>query len=168
MDELTALHDAMTQTLTPCFPEVINLQAFPDLRDGFDLPALFFGLTGFTPGEDRGTGKTTLKCAFQAAILTDPLEPHSELQAMWLAARLASKLRGQYWDLEFVQPAEGITAEADNSNPDLVAFTAWGVKWTQDVDVGDEAEWPWPDTVSTPVGVLKPGQVEVDVELEQP
>lgn len=142
-NELAELHDAITSTLQVAMPDVVHVEAFPDLQARFNVPALFFGLTEFRPGPDTGTGKTAVHGKFSALILIDAVHQHAPLQCMWIATRLATVLRGQYWGLDFVDCAENVQAEP-TSNPQLEAFVVWNVSWTQVFHLG-EAEWPWPD-----------------------
>lgn len=144
MNELKTLHEAMTATLKAGLPEVVTVEAYPEIDNEFGLPAVFFGLSGFHPGTDTGTGKTALNGTFQAIILVDPVKPHASLQASWLAAKLSMLLHAQYWDLDFVEGAEGIEAKPDDSSPELASFLVWVVQWTQVLHVGLE-QWPWPD-----------------------
>ena len=144
MNELKELHDAMTSTIRAGLPAVVRVEAFPDLEKGFDLPALFFGLTEFRVADDSGTGQTILDGRFQACILVDPLQDDAEIKAGWIAAKLAQVLRGQYWGVDFVESTENVVAQPDDSSPELASFIVWVVQWTQKIHVGD-LEWPWPD-----------------------
>lgn len=143
-NELAALHDAISATIKDAMPELVKVEAFPDLESGFDVPAVFFGLTEFKPGPDTGTGKTAIHGTFQALVLVDSILPHAALQCMWIATRLATVLRGQYWGLEFTDCAEDAHAEP-TALPELESCVVWGVRWSQVFHVGDEAEWPWPE-----------------------
>ena len=142
-NELAELHGAIARTIQAEMPDVVHVEAFPDLEARFRVPALFFGLTEFRPGPDTGTGKTAVHGKFNALILVDSVRKHAPLQSMWIATRLATLLRGQYWDLEFVDCAEDVHAEP-TSNPQLEQFVVWSVSWTQVFHIG-ECEWPWPD-----------------------
>jgi hypothetical protein len=155
----------MTQTIKAALPEKVVVDAFPDLHDGFNLPAVFFGMTGFVPGPDNGTGLSCIRGKFQAVILVDPNLPYASLAAMWLGMRLVTLLRAQYWDLDFVDAVQDVLGEPDNTNPALAAFEVWGVSWTQDFYVGNLAEWPFPEIVPVPVDPL-PGPAEVETEVE--
>lgn len=143
-NELATLHDAITATIKAALPELVRVEAFPDLENGFDAPAVFFGLTEFKPGPDKGTGKTAIQGTFQALILVDSILPHAALQCMWIATRLATVLRGQYWGLDFVDCAENAHAEPTEL-PELESCVVWSVRWSQDFHVGDDTQWPWPD-----------------------
>jgi hypothetical protein len=169
--ELEALHDAITLTLKACMPDVLHIEAFPDLENNFKVPALFFGLTEFRPGVDTGTGKTAIRGKFQAVILVDSVLKHAPLHGMWLATRLASVLRGQYWGLDFTEESDNVHAEPDGSNPELAAFVVWTVQWTQTFHIGDVTEWPfpWPDNEPPPIEA-EPGigVAEVIVEVDRP
>jgi hypothetical protein len=142
-NELEQLHDAITRTIKAGMPDVLHVEAFPDLEARFRVPALFFGLTEFKPGQDTGTGKTAIHGKFQALVLVDSTHSHAPLQCMWIATRLATLLRGQYWDLDFTEDARDVHAEP-TSHPQLESCMVWGVSWTQVFHVG-EAEWPWAD-----------------------
>lgn len=143
-NELEQLHDAIACTIKAGMPDLLHVEAFPDLERRFRVPALFFGLTEFKPGIDTGTGKTAVNGRFQALVLVNSVNPHAPLQCMWIATRLATLLRGQYWDLDFTEEPEGVHAEP-TAHPQLEAFVVWSVSWTQVFHVGDEAPWPWPE-----------------------
>lgn len=144
MNELKTLHEVMTAKIKEALPAAAHVEAFPDLDKEFLLPAVFFGLTEFRVDDDDGTGKTILEGRFQACILVDSVLADAVLMAGWLAAQLAKLLRSQYWDLDFVEGTENVSAEPDNSSPELASFMVWVVQWTQKIHVGD-LEWPWPD-----------------------
>jgi len=145
MSELTTLHDAIEATLREQMPKVVHVEAFPDLENLFDLPAIYFALTDITLGEDRGEGKTGIKGLFQACILVDPERPRAPLQAAILAAQLTAVLKDQYWGVEFIMtPPEDIRAQPDGSAPELARFVVWVVEWTQSFEVG-EVQWPFDD-----------------------
>ena len=156
MNELKELHDAMTTAISAAMPSVVRVEAFPDLEKGFDLPAVFFGLTEFRVAADNGTGQTILEGHFQACILVDPLQDDAEIKAGWIAAKLAQVLRGQYWGLDFVESPEDVVAQPDNSSPELASFIVWGVQWTQKIYVGG-LEWPWADEPPGTLGVSVEG-----------
>jgi hypothetical protein len=158
-DALALLHDRITETLLAKLPGVVHVEAYPDLEKVVTVPAVFFGMPEFAPGPDSGTGKTAIHGKFQALILVDATDPHAPVQGMWLAARMASLLRGQYWELDYVEETKDVMAALDNSNPALEQFVTWGVSWSQDFHVGDNAEWPWPDLKPTPFGPESPEAV---------
>lgn len=148
MSELKTLHDAMTATFKARMPEVVHVEAYPDLNAEVRLPALLFALTAMPPAPDRGTGKVSITGRFQALILVDPCWPHAPLQAATLAGQMVATLRGQYWDLDFVEEPTDISAQPDGSSPELAQFVTWLVEWSQVFDLG-ELEWPWPDESGT-------------------
>lgn len=144
VSELTILHEAIEATLRERMPRVVHVEAYPELESIVAEPALLFALVDMKPGGDTGTGKTTMICQFQAAILVDATRPRAPLQAAILAAKLAAVLRGQYWDLDFVDAPSRVHARPDGSTPELSQFCVWVVDWVQEVHLG-EIEWPWPD-----------------------
>lgn len=144
VSELTILHEAIEATLRERMPKVVHVEAYPELESIVAEPALLFALVDMKPGEDTGTGKTAMACQFQAAILVDATRTRAPLQAAILAAQLANVLRGQYWDLEFVDAPSRVHARPDGSTPELAQFCVWVVDWLQVVHFG-EFEWPWPD-----------------------
>lgn len=158
VSELTILHEAIEATLRERMPKVVHVEAYPELESIVAEPALLFALVDMKPGEDTGTGKTAMACQFQAAILVDATRPRAPLQAAILAAQLANVLRGQYWDLEFVDAPARVHARPDGSTPELAQFCVWVVDWLQVVHFG-EFEWPWPDEV--------PGTLVFDVGGEE-
>lgn len=144
VSELTILHEAIEATLAERMPRVVEVKAYPELESIVAEPSLLFALVDMKPGEDTGTGKTAMACQFQAAILVDATRTRAPLQAAILAAQLANVLRGQYWDLEFVDAPTRVHARPDGSTPELAQFCVWVVDWVQVVHFG-EFEWPWPD-----------------------
>ena len=144
VSELTILHEAIEATLRERMPKVVHIEAYPELESIVAEPALLFALVDMKPGEDTGTGKTAMACQFQAAILVDATRTRAPLQAAILAAQLANVLRGQYWDLEFVDATSRVHARPDGSTPELAQFCVWVVDWVQVVHFG-EFEWPWPE-----------------------
>lgn len=144
VSELTILHEAIEATLTERMPRVVEVKAYPELESIVAEPSLLFALVDMKPSEDSGTGKTAMACQFQAAILVDATRTRAPLQAAILAAQLANVLRGQYWDLEFVDAPTRVHARPDGSTPELAQFCVWVVDWVQVVHFG-EFEWPWPD-----------------------
>lgn len=144
VSELTILHEAIEAILAERMPKVVEVKAYPELESIVAEPSLLFALVDMKPGEDTGTGKTTMACQFQAAILVDATRTRAPLQAAILAAQLANVLRGQYWDLDFVDAPTRVHARPDGSTPELAQFCVWVVDWVQVVHFG-EFEWPWPD-----------------------
>lgn len=144
VSELTILHEAIEATLRERMPKVVNVEAYPELASIVAEPALLFALVDMKPGVDTGTGKTAMACQFQAAILVDAERTRAPLQAAILAGQLAAALRGQYWDLDFVEAPTQVHARPDGSTPEMAQFCVWVVDWLQVVHFG-EFEWPWPD-----------------------
>ncbi len=126
-------------------PKILHVEEFPELGDEVEVPALLYGLTDLTLGEDRATGQTALIGRFQSCILIDATRPKASLQAAILAAQMMAVLRFQYWDLEFVVgPPEHVHAQPEAPPKDLEQFVMWSVQWTQAFEIGT-LEWPWPD-----------------------
>lgn len=159
-DALALLHDRITETLLAKLPGVVHVEAYPDLDNRFNVPAIFFGMPKFSPGTDDGSGKTAINGSFEALILVDATEKHAPVQGMWLSARVASLLRGQYWGLDFVEETKDVTASLVESGPGFEAFVTWGVSWTQTFHVGDAAEWPWPELQPKSFEAVNPEAVE--------
>lgn len=146
MSELTVLHEAIEVTLRERIPAFRHVEPYPELNKGMGEPALVFAMTGMAPAPsaDSGTGKIALNCRFQAVILVDSTRNRAPLQAAILASRVATVLRGQYWDVDFVEEPTHITVQPDGSTPELAQFCVWVVEWMQVVHFG-EFEWPWED-----------------------
>lgn len=126
-------------------PKILHVEQFPEMGQMVDVPALLYGLTDMTLGEDRGTGQTALIGRFQSCILVDATRPKASLQAAILASHLVVTLRYQMWDLDFVTgPPENIHAQPEAPTADLEQFVMWSVQWTQAFEIGT-LEWPWPD-----------------------
>jgi len=154
VSELTTLHEAITRTVKAAMPQVLHVEEFPELGDEVQVPALLYGLTDLTLGEDRGTGQTALIGRFQSCILIDATRPKASLQAAILASQLVVTLRYQMWGLDFVVgPPENVHAQPEAPEKDFEQFVMWSVQWTQAFEIGT-LEWPWPDE---PPGTLKFG-----------
>lgn len=126
-------------------PKILYVEQFPEMGQMVDVPALLYGLTDMTLGEDRGTGQTALIGRFQSCILVDATATKASLQAAILASQLVVTLRYQMWGLDFVTgPPENIHAQPEAPTQDLEQFVMWSVQWTQAFDIGT-LEWPWPD-----------------------
>ncbi|MBD9616766.1 hypothetical protein IB251_06220 [Pseudomonas sp. PDM07] len=126
-------------------PKVLHVEEFPEMGQMVDVPALLYGLTDLTLGEDRATGQTALIGRFQSCILVDATATKASLQAAILASQLVVTLRYQMWGLDFVTgPPENIHAQPEPPQQDLEQFVMWSVQWTQAFEIGT-LEWPWPD-----------------------
>lgn len=145
MSELTTLHDAITATLSAAMPKVLHVEAFPELESKVRTPALLYGLTDMSPGENQGEGKTALIGRFQSCILIDADRPKASLQAAILAAQMTVALKDQYWGLDFIKgPPTQVHAQPEAPTEALEQFVMWSVQWVQEFELG-EFEWPWPD-----------------------
>lgn len=145
MSELTTLHEAITATIKAAMPKVVHVEEFPEMGQMVDVPALLYGLTDLTLGEDRATGQTALIGRFQSCILIDATRPKASLQAAILASQLVVTLRYQMWGLDFVTgPPQNIHAQPEAPTQELEQFVMWSVQWTQAFEIGT-LEWPWPD-----------------------
>jgi hypothetical protein len=168
VSELTALHQAIEATFKARIPAFKHVEAYAELGKDMGEPALLFAMTGAAPAPDTGTGKTALNCRFQAAVLVDATRKRAPLQAAILASRVAVVLRGQYWDVDFVEEPTHVQVLPDGSVPELAQFCVWVVEWFQVVHFG-ELEWPWEDE---PPGSLlfgiHPGAVDPDAPLVTP
>ena len=104
---------------------------------------MFLDIAEIEPGQDAGTGQTTLIITFEARVIVDVIRADHYPQAVHLATQLAVLLRAQYWGLP-VQAAEFQRSTQDWTRPELDGYTVWLVEWTQTVYLG-ELSWPWPD-----------------------
>ena len=143
MDELTTLHNAIEATFRERLPMVASVESFPELEAEVGLPAVLFALTDIGEATDNGSGKTSLTGRFQVCIMVDSTLSKAALQAAILATEISKILRGQYWDLDFVEEVQDVHAFPDDSMPELAQFVMWIVEWKQVFQVG-ELEWPWP------------------------
>jgi hypothetical protein len=151
---LDQLYRAIEQQLLSNLPGIKAVATWPNIKDRIALPVVFLEMAEIEPGQDVGTGETTLVCRFEARIIVDPIKPQHCQQAAHLAAQLAVLLRMQTWGLP-VEPAEFTQAMQDWTKPELDGYTVWLVEWTQQLYLGAE-EWPWPDE--------PPGTLVIDVE----
>lgn len=157
---LDLLYATIEQQLQRDLPGVQTVASWPDIKDHVPLPAIILGMAEIEPGQDIGTGETSLVCKFEARIIVDPIRDRHHQQAIQLATQLAVLLRAQTWGMA-VEPAEFVQALQDWTKPELDGYTVWLVEWTQQIYLGVE-EWPWPDEPpGTLVLDLGPGIGEV-------
>ena len=140
---LNLLYQAIEQQIQQHLPGVQAVSFWPDIQNHIPLPAVFLDIGEIEPGQDRGSGQTTLTITFEARLIVDVLHADHYQQAVQLATQLAVLLRGQYWGLP-VQPAEFQRSTQDWTRPELDGYTVWLVEWTQTLYLGEQA-WPWPD-----------------------
>lgn len=140
---LDHLYRAIEAQITQHVPGVEWVSFWPDISDHIPLPAVFLDIAEIEPGEDIGTGETTLNITFEARVIVDSIRAEHYQQAVHLATQLAVLLRIQTWGLE-IQPAEFQRSTQDWTRPELDGYTVWLVEWTQTVLLG-EKEWPWPE-----------------------
>lgn len=140
---LDQLYTAIESHLREALPTVEMVSTWPDIRDRVALPAIFLELAEMEPGQDIGTGETTLICKFEARVVVAPERAHHHQQAAHLASQIAVLLRMQSWGLE-VDAAEFVQAAQDWTKPELDGYTVWVVEWNQQIYLGEQ-EWPWPD-----------------------
>ena len=140
---LDLLYQAIEQLIQQHLPGVETVSFWPDIGNHIPLPAVFLDIAEIEPGEDIGTGETTLTITFEARVIVDVIRNQHYQQAVHLATQLAVLLRMQSWGLE-VGAAEFQRSTQDWTRPELDGYTVWLVEWTQTVFLG-EKEWPWPD-----------------------
>jgi len=146
---LDLLYQAIELQIQQHLPGVQTVSFWPDIQNHIPLPAVFLDIGEIEPGQDRGSGQTTLTITFEARLIVDVLHADHYQQAVQLATQLAVLLRGQYWGLP-VQPAEFQRSTQDWTRPELDGYTVWLVEWTQTLYLGEQA-WPWPNE---PPGML--------------
>ncbi|MDD2047336.1 hypothetical protein [Pseudomonas putida] len=144
MNELTALHEAITATIKLAMPVFETVEAYVPANQSTVMPALLHAITGLKPGIDPGDGRSCIVATIEARILVDSNGPEASLQAVTLATQLAVLLRKQFWGLDFVEEAQQVLALpvlAIPASPDTVE---WRVQWEQVLRLGT-VQWPWPD-----------------------
>ena len=140
---LDQLYQAIEQYIEQHLPGVQMVGFWPDVQHHIPLPAVFLDIAEIEPGQEAGTGQTTLTITFEARVIVDVIRADHYPQAVHLATQLAVLLRAQYWGLP-VQAAEFQRSTQDWTRPELDGYTVWLVEWTQTVYLG-ELSWPWPD-----------------------
>ena len=140
---LDQLYRAIEQHLLGNLSGIKAVTAWPNIKDRIALPAVFIDMAEMEPGQDTGTGETTLICKFEARIIVDPIRPQHCQEAAHLAAQLAVLLRMQTWGVA-VEPAEFVQAMQDWTKPELDGYVVWLVEWTHQIYLGVE-QWPWSD-----------------------
>ena len=140
---LDLLYQAIEQQIQQHLPGVQRVSFWPDIAQHIPLPAVFLDIGEIEPGQETGTGKTTLTITFEARVIVDVIRADHYRQAVQLATQLAVLLRAQYWGLP-VQAAEFTRSAQDWTRLELDGYTVWLVEWTQVIYLGEQA-WPWPD-----------------------
>ena len=140
---LDLLYQAIEQQIQQHLPGVELVSFWPDIDNHIPLPAVFLDIGEINPGQDIGTGETTLSITFEARVIVDVILADHYRQAVQLATQLAVLLRMQSWGLP-VEPAEFQRSSQDWTRPELDGYTVWLVEWTQTLYLGEQ-EWPWPD-----------------------
>jgi hypothetical protein len=140
---LDAFYGAVERHIAQHLPGAQQVRFWPQVGDALALPAILLEIAEFEPGEDQGTGQTTLDCRCEARIVVAPELRDATRQAAHLSAQLAILLRAQTWELADVEPAHFQSAEQDYSRPELDNYLCWRVEWSQVLHLGEE-EWPWP------------------------
>ena len=140
---LDVLYQAIEQQIQQHLPGVELVSFWPDISNHIPLPAVFLDIGEINPGQDIGTGETTLTITFEARVIVDVILADHYRQAVQLATQLAVLLRMQSWGLP-VEPAEFQRSSQDWTRPELDGYTVWLVEWTQTLYLGEQ-EWPWPD-----------------------
>ena len=140
---LDVLYQAIEQQIQQHLTGVELVSFWPDIGNHIPLPAVFLDIGEINPGQDIGTGETTLTITFEARVIVDVILADHYRQAVQLATQLAVLLRMQSWGLP-VEPAEFQRSSQDWTRPELDGYTVWLVEWTQTLYLGEQ-EWPWPD-----------------------
>ena len=140
---LDVLYQAIEQQIHQHLPGVELVSFWPDIGNHIPLPAVFLDIGEINPGQDIGTGETTLTITFEARVIVDVIRGDHYRQAVQLATQLAVLLRMQSWGLP-VEAAEFQRSSQDWTRPELDGYTVWLVEWTQTLYLGEQ-EWPWPD-----------------------
>ncbi|MEE1924292.1 hypothetical protein V0R50_19700 [Pseudomonas sp. 148P] len=139
MTDLSGLHQAISAAIETAIPQLATVGSYAAVQQETALPALFHGIVGLKPGVDPGDGHSRVVATFEARISTDGDRPQATLEAITLAAQLMVLLRKQYWNIDFVEEAQGVQAL-----PSSTAATTWTVQWEQVLHLG-EVQWPWPN-----------------------
>ncbi|WP_455825119.1 hypothetical protein [Pseudomonas graminis] len=142
---LSQLYQAIEQHLTEHLSGIKAVLFWPDIQEnqGIPLPSVFLEMAEFEPGNDIGTGESSLVCKFEARIIVDPIQPNHHEQAVHLVSQLAVLLRQQSWGLD-VNVAQFERATQDWTKPELDGYVVWVVEWTHQVYLGVEV-WPFPE-----------------------
>ena len=140
---LDVLYQTIEQQIQQHLPGVELVSFWPNIDNHIPLPAVFLDIGEINPGQDIGTGETTLSITFEARVIVDVILADHYRQAVQLATQLAVLLRLQSWGLP-VEPAEFQRSSQDWTRPELDGYAVWLVEWTQTLYLGEQ-EWPWPD-----------------------
>ncbi|MGH8486131.1 MAG: hypothetical protein ACRESP_17185, partial [Pseudomonas sp.] len=84
MNELTALHEAITAIVKLAMPSLETVEAYVPANQSTALPALLHTITGLKPGVDPGDGRSCIVAMFEARILVDGSHTQAALQVVSL------------------------------------------------------------------------------------
>jgi hypothetical protein len=127
VDNLKILHDAIVKGLRAKIADMAFIDAYPKLGGKIPTPCIVIELSEMEPGQDPGTGQTSLIGRFQARAIFDPLADQAELDVRELAARIAMAVHAKTWDVP-VTLATLVQIADDPFKPGLDTYLVWLVE----------------------------------------
>ena len=82
---LDQLYQAIEQHIEQHLPGVQMVGFWPDVQHHIPLPAVFLDIAEIEPGQEAGTGQTTLTLTFEARVIVDVIRADHYAQAVHLA-----------------------------------------------------------------------------------
>ena len=82
---LDQLYQAIELHLQQHLPGVQLVSFWPDIQQHIPLPAVFLDIAEIEPGQEAGTGQTTLTITFEARVIVDVIRADHYPQAVHLA-----------------------------------------------------------------------------------
>jgi len=157
------LFDAIVADIKEQFPDLVNVQFFPDDpedRVQLPVPACLLDVSEMEVDmeEDPGTQQVAARFSFSAFLVISGLQDgNTKLAIRLLAASLVSFLRLRHWrDPDDpskclpTDPAIPIGAYRDDFDPRLDRYEVWRVDWEQIVYLGESV---WAGGAFLPTGI---------------
>lgn len=139
---LTEYHDKVRQWLVDNLPWLASVEYYPETRTSMVTPCAFFGVMDWERAENQpmnGQLAVTLSCEVLAVL--GMADAKYQLEVRNAAMAIGLKLEGARFGLP-VEPAVFISAEPDGFNPELDDYAVWSIRFSQNVEVGEDAFKP--------------------------
>ncbi|WP_273859429.1 hypothetical protein [Photobacterium sp. GSS17] len=139
---LTNYHDKVRQWLAEQLEWVESVDYYPETKTQLSTPCLFFAVMNWDRADDQpmnGQLAVTLNCEILAVL--GMADEQLQLEVRNAAMAIGLKVEGARFGLP-VEPAVFISAEPDGFNPELDDYAVWSIRFSQNVEVGEDAFKP--------------------------
>ncbi|KLV08633.1 hypothetical protein C9I92_01070 [Photobacterium ganghwense] len=139
---LTNYHSKVRQWLAEQLEWVESVDYYPETKTQLSTPCLFFAVMDWDRADDQpmnGQLAVTLNCEILAVL--GMADEQFQLEVRNAAMAIGLKVEGARFGLP-VEPAVFISAEPDGFNPELDDYAVWSIRFSQNVEVGEDAFKP--------------------------